>query len=146
MVEPGKVEGEQENKPRRRGLWIALICVVVIIVAVAAAAGIYAIVFSSAASRLEVGNVDLSRVPDGTYEGSFRLYHDSAVVRVVVKDHRIDEVTVVIKPSGFEEYGEEIVERVLREQAIDIDTVSGSTTSQKVILRAIQDALSGQQD
>jgi uncharacterized protein with FMN-binding domain len=142
MGEPEQVEGTKKKR-KRRGLWIALICVLVVVIIIAAAGGIYAILFSSAASRLEVGKVDLSRVPDGTYEGSFRLYHDYASVRVVVKDHRIEEVRVLDMPSGIEEETSKLVGSVLNEQTLQVDTVSGPTTSLKVILRAIQEALSG---
>lgn len=134
-----------EKKKMGRGLKVALVSVLIILIVIAAAGGIYAVVFSSAAKSLKVTDVDLDAVPDGTYQGSFRLYHDRAEVRVVVRDHRIERITVISQPSGSEESSSELVDRVLSEQTLKVDTVTGSTASQKVILRAIGEALSGKE-
>ncbi len=134
--------GGKMSRGKKRAV-IVVVAGLAVILVLLVAGGIYALIFSSAGHKLTVGEVDLSKVPDGSYEGSYSFYHDKAQVLVVVKDHRIERIDILKKPAAKQGVAEEVAKKVTEQQSLKVDTVSGSTVSQKVVLRAIRQALSG---
>jgi len=128
--------------------YIALIVIAVIVVAV------FAIVMGVSAwltrgldemAQMQINNVDLNSLSDGTYRGSFRGYRWSNSVEVVIESNRIADIRITEKHRFHrEELIQELTSRVIDEQSIDVDTVSGATVSSKAFLKAIENALSGQ--
>ena len=122
--------------------------VILIIVAlvVVLAAGIAAVITIAernmiAARDAEIVEADLSKVPDGTYDGEYNAFPVIAEVRVTVKDHAITGIDLVKHING-QGYGAEVIpQRVVEAQSLQVDTVSGATYSSKVILLAIRNAL-----
>jgi uncharacterized protein with FMN-binding domain len=93
--------------------------------------------------RATIPDVDLSRVPDGTYPGACDVFPVSVEVRVAVKDHRICGIEIVKHRNGKGASAESIVTRVMNAQSLNVDVVSGATISSKVILKAVANALEG---
>jgi uncharacterized protein with FMN-binding domain len=91
--------------------------------------------------NLKVQNVDLSKMPDGIYSGSYNVFPVTADVRVIVKNHKIAEIELVKHTNGKGAAAEVIPERVVKAQSIEIDVVTGATYSSKVILKSIENAL-----
>ena len=128
--------------------YIALIVIAVIVVAV------FAIVMGVSAwltrgldemAQMQINNVDLNSLSDGTYRGSFRGYRWSNSVEVVIESNRIADIRITEKHRFHrEELIQELTSRVIDEQSIDVDTVSGATVSSKAFLKAIENALSDQ--
>jgi len=128
--------------------YIALIVIAVIVVAV------FAIVMGVSAwltrgldemAQMQINNVDLNSLSDGTYRGSFRGYRWSNSVEVVIESNRIADIRITEKHRFHrEELIQELTSRIIDEQSIDVDTVSGATVSSKAFLKAIENALSGQ--
>jgi len=94
-----------------------------------------------ALSAIEIEEVDLLQVDDGTYEGEWKVFPINVLVRVSVKDHVITEVLLLRHDNGQGEAAEVLPEEIVRTQRIDLDTVSGASYSSKAILLAVQDAL-----
>lgn len=94
-----------------------------------------------AGEALEINSADLSAVSDGTYNGVYKGGRWTNEVRVTVKEHRITGVEVV-KDVLFPktEVTAELMERVLEQQSLDIDVVSGSTVTCKAYLKSIDNA------
>ena len=94
-----------------------------------------------AIQRLEIQNIVFQNVGDGTYEG----YQDNKIVtakvRVSVKDGRVADIQLLQHAHGPQHGAEAIVARVLEEQSLRVDAVSGATYSSKVVLKAIELAL-----
>jgi uncharacterized protein with FMN-binding domain len=100
--------------------------------------------YRSMASRIgaeRIERVDLSRIPDGAYEGRFDEFLVGIHLTVQVADHRITAVEVLSQKSGKGYEALETIDRVIAAQSLDVDAVSGATGSSKVILIAIQQAL-----
>lgn len=95
-----------------------------------------------AGEALEVNNINLTAVNDGTYNGKYEGGRWTNEVQVKVKDHRITEIEIV-KDVLFPkpEVTAVLVGRVLEQQSPDIDAVSGSTVTCKAYLKAIENAL-----
>lgn len=91
--------------------------------------------------RLEIKDVDLSDVGDGTYFGSHSALMISAEVKVTVENHKIAAVEIVKHNNGKGAAAEAITEDVVNSGSIEVDTIAGATYSSKVILKAIQNAL-----
>lgn len=94
--------------------------------------------------NLKIGKVDLSKVPDGTYKGSFSGGRFSNTVRVTVKNHKITNIKVV-KDVQFNKASttQKIFDEVIKAQSTQVDAVTGATVTSKVYLKSIQNALSG---
>jgi uncharacterized protein with FMN-binding domain len=94
-------------------------------------------------SGLAIGRVDLASVGDGTYEGGYKVFPVTVRVRVTVEDHRISDIQILEHIQGQGKSAEAITSEVIKEQSLQVDIVSGATYSSKVILKAIEAALTG---
>lgn len=92
-------------------------------------------------SAVEVENVDLSSIADGTYSGSYDLFPVSAEVAVTISGHKITEIKLIRHSNGLGKAAEAIPDEVVKTGSLQVDTVSGATYSSKVILKAIENAL-----
>lgn len=123
--------------------------VVLVIVAAAlliglAVGGKYALdlsYYKETMAKVEIGDIDLSKVKDGTYEGSYDARIISATVSVTVKDGKMTEIRLLKHKNDRGGSAEAIVDDILREQSLDVDAVSGATNSSKTILKAVENAL-----
>jgi len=92
-------------------------------------------------SSIIISTPDISQIKDGTFNGIFNAEFISADVDVIVENHRIIEITL---NSHYHERGhaaEAVIDDVIINQTLGVDTVSGATNSSLVILKAIQIAL-----
>ena len=92
---------------------------------------------------MEIENVDLSKVTDGTYQGSYSYANKDFVVEVTVRDHTIEKIDIVEAFTGtkYARGGQVVIDTVLANQSLDVDVITGSTTSSKAYLKAIENAL-----
>ncbi len=88
-----------------------------------------------------VNDIDLSSIPDGEYIGDYSAFPVYVKVRVTVKDHKILSIKILEHQNGQGKPAEVIVSRVLDFQSLNVETISGATASSKVILKAIESAL-----
>lgn len=94
-------------------------------------------------TRMTISDVDLSKIPDGTYTGSYEVFPVSAEVKVTVAGHKITGIELVKHRNGQGKGAEVIPGKVVEAQTLQVDIVSGATYSSKVILKAIENALRG---
>jgi len=96
-------------------------------------------------NKTEINSVDLRTIEDGTYIGSY-YYKDQvgATVEVIVLNHTITEITITDHLYGLGKPAEAIINDVVDQQSLDVDTVSGATSSSILILKAIESALIGE--
>jgi uncharacterized protein with FMN-binding domain len=135
--------GKSRKKKIILGMVIALVALLIIAGAIG---GIYAWRFSKAAGDLIVEDVDVSAVADGTYSGSYKLFHVQAAVEVTVDDGRITSITFTDTGKIAEETQQDIeaiFAEVISAQSLDVDITSGASVSKKVSLKAVEEALSG---
>ena len=90
---------------------------------------------------LDVRTPDFASLPDGTYRGSCSSGLVKATVDVVMEGGRIKNVVIVSHRCGRGKPAEAIVTEVVNAQSLGVDAVSGATMSSKVILKAIEVAL-----
>lgn len=117
---------------------VALLIVALVLTAI----GVYLLSGMNEMKAMAIGEINLSVVEDGLYEGAFDLGNRwSNVVSIRVKDHRIEQIDL-IESQTFElqEIAQELFEQVLDAQSLDVDMVSGATISSIGYLKAIENA------
>lgn len=83
----------------------------------------------------------LENIPDGVYRGNAGEFLVSVELEVSVVDHQITEVRILHQICGSNYKALDTVTRILKEQSILVDTVSGATTSSRSIMAAVYAAL-----
>lgn len=91
--------------------------------------------------HVEVNPIAFSEVEDGTYHGEYDLFLVKTKVTAKVKDGVLKSLVLDEHVNGRGEVAEPIVERILQEQTMEVDMVTGATASSKAILKALEDAL-----
>ncbi|HYF75039.1 MAG TPA: FMN-binding protein [Candidatus Nitrosocosmicus sp.] len=95
-----------------------------------------------AGEALEINEVNLSEISDGTYNGIYNSGRWTNEVSVKVKEHKIIGVEIVkdvLLPKP--EVTAELINLVLEKQSPKIDAISGSTVTCKAYLKSIENAL-----
>ena len=92
-------------------------------------------------AAIEITEIDLNKVKDGEYTGEYDAVAVHAVVSVTVKNHTITDIRLLKHENGRGSAAEVIPNRVIEKQSLLVDTVTKATSSSKVILEAIEQAL-----
>lgn len=91
--------------------------------------------------QMYIREVDISSIPDGTYQGSAETVMAAADVVVTVDDQIITAIDVIRHLHSNGEEAEAVLDRIIKQQCLKVDLVSGATTSSMVLLKAVEDAL-----
>lgn len=127
---------------KKRKVILIIIAVVVILTAIIASKIVSDIKSNlDQLTRMEISDVDLSQISDGTYDGSYEVFPIAAEVSVTVKNHQFTAIKLIKHDNGQGSAAETIPDTVLKTGSLKVDVVSGATYSSKVILKAIQNAL-----
>jgi len=92
-------------------------------------------------SSIEITEIDVGKIPDGTYIGECDVKYIYAKVNVTVSNGKITSIDLLEHRNEKGAAAESIVNDVIENQKIDVDTISGATNSSKVIKKAIENAL-----
>lgn len=92
-----------------------------------------------------VGNFELD---DGVYYGEGTGYGGTTKVSVQIQGKQIVAIDVLSNADdrGFFERAKTLIDRIIKEQTYELDTVSGATYSSRGILSAVKNALTGEKD
>jgi len=89
----------------------------------------------------QLNEAELSAVADGAYTGEA----DAGLIRVraavTVKDGKIVNISLLQHQNGQGDAAGAITDRMVEEQRIGVDAVSGATYSSRVIQKAVENAL-----
>ena len=99
--------------------------------------------------KANAGDIDLSKIKDGTYEGQANGYRGLVKVSVTVKDHKITEIKVLSNSDDaafFNRASVGVIKNILAKQSLKVDVVSGATYSSNGIIKAVKNALTGEED
>ncbi len=91
--------------------------------------------------QMYLRDVNINSIPDGTYHGSAETVMAAAEVVVTVNDQRITAIDLTRHVHSNGQEAEAVLDRVIEEQCLKIDLISGATTSSMVLLKAVEDAL-----
>jgi len=102
---------------------------------------IYAFLGKEQTTNLDIQSIDLTKISDGTYTGSYDCYRWSNKVKVTVMEHRITGIQVLKLQDGRESLVKTLTQKILDQQSPDVDAVAGATTSSNGYLKAVEMAL-----
>ena len=91
--------------------------------------------------HIQMHPVAFAEVKDGTYHGEYDLFLVKTKVTAKVEGGVLKALTLDEHVNGRGQAAEPIVERIIKEQTMEVDMVTGATASSKAILKALEDAL-----
>lgn len=96
----------------------------------------------NAVRHLEFREINLAAVRDGAYRGKFGEGSFLYEVEVIVTGNKIVAINVLRnRNSRYAKNAEGVIAHVLAAQSLQVDVVSGATTTSKAFLKAIENAL-----
>lgn len=96
-----------------------------------------------AVRRLVVREVDLAKLSDGTYTGSYHKGRFTYDVQVTVRDHRIVAIANTNpRTRDLGSWNEDAEAAMIAAQSTKVDVVSGATLNTKAFGKAVELALS----
>lgn len=99
--------------------------------------------YKTCIKNIEIQNVDITELEDGMYTGEYDVGYIYAKVNVYVEESRIVNIEIVEHRNERGEKAEQITDRIVEQQKINVDSVSGATNSSLVIKKAVEHALIG---
>jgi len=91
--------------------------------------------------EMSIPNIALDTIDDGVYEGDYSVFPITVKLNVAVKGHKITEILILEHVNGQGGKAEAIADQVIEKQSLQVDIISGATYSSKVILKALESAL-----
>lgn len=101
----------------------------------------FIVIKSKKIDEVEVSRIDLQTVKDGNYTGEYAADLVKVKVTVSVVDNAIKEVNIDEHQNGLGKKAEVIIDKIIEEQSLQVDSVSGATASSNAIKKAIEDGL-----
>jgi uncharacterized protein with FMN-binding domain len=92
-------------------------------------------------NAIVIEDIDFTRVKDGVYTARQNNFPVTAKVEATVELGRVTGVKVLRHFHGPDRGAEAIAGRIVEEQSLKVDAVSGATLSSAVILKAVESAL-----
>lgn len=97
--------------------------------------------YKKAVAETNIGEIDISGIPDGVYAGEYDVNFIYVRVEVTVQSGEMTNITLLEHKQERGKAAEAIVQDMIAEQKIDVDAVSGATNSSIVIKKAVENAL-----
>jgi uncharacterized protein with FMN-binding domain len=135
------------NEMRRKGKRKLIIAGIIVFVVVGSLGG--ALLFTEG-ERREARNVAIKSIAfkclhDGTYVGNYeggKFKWRANKVQVTVSSGRVTDVKVLEQSEKkSSEFTEELFDRVIQSQSLQVDTISGATLTSKAFLKGVENAL-----
>ena len=101
--------------------------------------------YKRAVGETTIGEIDIADVSDGIYIGEYDVNFIYAKVEVTVENGKIVSINILKHRHERGKAAETIIDKIIDEQKIDVDAVSGATNSSTVIKKAVENALKGEQ-
>ena len=98
--------------------------------------------YKKAVKETTFTNIYISDIPDGVYIGEYDVNVIYAKVEVTVENGEIININILEHRNERGKPAEAVINKILEEQKIDVDAVSGATNSSAVIKKAVENALS----
>ncbi|HEY5558036.1 FMN-binding protein [Acetobacterium sp.] len=97
--------------------------------------------YKKSVADITVSDINLYNIPNGVYDGAYDVGYISANVEVVVDNGTIEKISLLEHKNEKGAPAEVIIDNMIKEQKIDVNTISGATNSSKVIKKAVENAL-----
>nr|WP_052099577.1 MULTISPECIES: FMN-binding protein [Blautia] len=102
---------------------------------------IFIVMLTQKPEKMEISNMDISSVSDGTYVGRADNGFVKAAVSVEVSDGKLKSITILEHDTLLGRPGEKIIDDIVEQQSLEVDAVSSATYSSDTIRKAVENAL-----
>ena len=133
-----KTWGKYQIKNNRKKILAILNIVALLTVCIFIGADLYT---RSVTIEITFDIVDATQVPNGIHVGKYSLSPVFVCVEVTVDNEQITQITILEHQSGLGGKAEAIVDNILEQQSIEVESISGATASSVAIQKAIENAL-----
>lgn len=100
--------------------------------------------YKQAVREINIDEIDISDISDGVYTGECNVNFIYAKVEVTIQNGEIANINILEHKNERGKGAESITDKIIKEQKIDVDTISGATNSSIVIKKAVENALKGE--
>lgn len=100
--------------------------------------------YKKAVKLTSFNEINISDIPNGIYTGEYDVDFIYVKTAVTVKNGRITDIDILEHKNGRGKSAEAVIYKIIEEQKIDVDAVSGATNSSTVIKKAVENALAEQ--
>lgn len=97
--------------------------------------------YKHSVSETSIEEICLSDIPNGVYIGECDVNFIYAKVEVTIQNGEITGIRILEHKNEHGQAAEAVVDRIVAEQRIDVDAVSGATNSSTVLKKAVENAL-----
>ena len=112
------------------------------IVALALAFGVFNTIQLNQLRRLSISPLDFSKVPDGKYTGVFEKGGGPYEVALEFQSGRLMDARLsASRQSKYVKMAEQVLQRMAEEQSLQVDAITGATTTSMCILKAAEQAI-----
>ena len=99
--------------------------------------------YKRAVREISITEIRIPEIPDGVYTGQCDVNFICAKVEVTVLNGEITKIRILEHKNERGRAAESVVDKIVSEQKIDVDAVSGATNSSTVLKKAVENALFG---
>ena len=122
-----------------------VLCAVMLFLLVGLVWGVYYLEsvtdYKQAVKETTFEEINISDIPDGVYIGEYDVNFIYAKVEVTVQNGEITNINILEHRHERGKAAEAITNKIVDEQKIDVDAISGATNSSTVIKKAVENAL-----
>ena len=101
--------------------------------------------YKQAVKETAFDEIDVANVSDGIYIGEYDVNFIYAKVGVTVEEGKIVSINILEHRHERGKAAETVIDKIMEEQKIDVDAISGATNSSTVIKKAVENALKEKQ-
>lgn len=122
-----------------------VLCAVMLFLLVGLVWGVYYLEsvtdYKQAVKETTFEEINISDISDGVYIGEYDVNFIYAKVEVTVQNGEITNINILEHRNERGKAAEAITNKIVDEQKIDVDAISGATNSSTVIKKAVENAL-----
>ena len=122
-----------------------VLCAVMLFLLVGLVWGVYYLEsvtdYKQAIKETTFEEINISDISDGVYIGEYDVNFIYAKVEVTVQNGEITNINILEHRHERGKAAEAITNKIVDEQKIDVDAISGATNSSTVIKKAVENAL-----
>lgn len=100
--------------------------------------------YKQAVREINIDEINISDISDGVYTGECNVNFIYAKVEVTIQNGEIANINILERKNERGIGAESITDKIIKEQKIDVDAISGATNSSIVIKKAVENALKGE--
>jgi uncharacterized protein with FMN-binding domain len=102
------------------------------------------ILAQTAINKVEINDINLVDVANGEYQGYAEVGPVKVDATVLVNDSEIVSIVLNKHLNGLGKKAESIITKIIDQQSINVDSISGATASSVCTKKAIENAIEGE--